>query len=403
VSRSFFANVVSHSNGSSWGPVPIGLLAYSLTTTVVILGVSFGRQFVALRNPAEESRRSFLESLIRHDGIWYTKIVTQGYHYDPQKRSSVAFFPFYPCLGSAVMKLTGLSSIGALVVVSHVCLAASFVLAAIYLRTRSNLNAAALPLGLLALGLMPASFFFRMPYSESAFLLLSLLFLLGLQRLWPLFVVALIAGLASACRPVGVGLLLPLVIYAWRQSPGLRAFVWRAALAIPVGCWGLFAYMAFLSMQFGDPLAFVRTQSHWGVASDSLLRKIFSLLSYEPIWATLLRGPDGGWSVFNWQLINPAYFVVSTALVIFGAWRGWLNVYEVTLAVTLLLIPYVTRAYEMNMASSARFATVIFPVYVVLGEGLARVPLVVSGALLAASAFLLGAFSALFTAGYSIF
>ena len=69
----------------------------------------------------------------------------------------------------------------------------------------------------------------------------------------------------------------------------------------------------------------------------------------------------------------------------------------------LLLIPYLTRAYEMNMASSARFAAVVFPVYVVIGEGLARLPPIVSTALLAISAFFLGAFSALFAGGYLIF
>ncbi len=176
-----------------------------------------------------------------------------------------------------------------------------------------------------------------------------------------------------------------------------------APLAALVGCWGLLAYAAFLYAQFDDPLAFAKTQEHWGSPAPSLIDKAISLLSYEPIWRIFLRGPDGVWSPFTWELVNPAYFVASVALVVLGAWRGWLNAYETSLAATLLFIPYLTRAYEMNMASSARFAAVIFPIYLVLGEILARLPPVVSSALLGISAFLLGAFSALFAGGYPVF
>ncbi len=69
----------------------------------------------------------------------------------------------------------------------------------------------------------------------------------------------------------------------------------------------------------------------------------------------------------------------------------------------LLFIPYWTRGYEMNMASSARFAAVVFPVYLILGEWLARLPPAVSATVLGISTFFLGTFSALFAGGYPIF
>jgi hypothetical protein len=369
---------------------------------VVVLGVSFGCQFVA--PPGEAPRRSFREGFSAHDGGWYKTIATRGYHYDPNERSTVAFFPLFPLLAAGVIRCTGLEPTPALSLVSHTCLAAAFVIAAVYLRSRwptSHRTTASLTL--LALGLIPATFFFRMTYSESTFLLVSLLFLLGIQRGWPLPIVALIAGLASACRPVGVGLLPPLVLYTWRCSSSRRAFLSRAPPIALVGCWGLIVYAVFLYARFGDPLAFAKTQELWGSPAPSLEAKVFSLLSYEPVWKIFLRGPDGIWSLYTWELVNPAYFVASAGIIVFGAWRGWLNAYEASLAGALLLIPYLTRAYEMNMASSARFAAVIFPVYLVLGEGLARLPSIVSAALLGISAFLLGAFSALFAGGHPIF
>jgi hypothetical protein len=242
-----------------------------------------------------------------------------------------------------------------------------------------------------------------MTYSESTFLLICLLFLLGTQRGWPLLGVAFLAGLASASRPVGVGLLLPLLLYAWHRSPSCRAFLGRAALAIPVGCWGLLAYAAYLKANFSDPLAFARTQQHWGSPVPSLETKMSALLSYEPIWQNFLREPIADWSVFTWELVNPIYFVATAALVVWGTWRARLNAYEAALGGVLLLIPYVTRACEMNMASTARFAAVVFPIYLVLGESLARLPPIVSVGLLGISAFFLGAFSALFAAGHDIF
>jgi hypothetical protein len=189
----------------------------------------------------------------------------------------------------------------------------------------------------------------------------------------------------------------------WRCSPDCRAFLTRVVLSVPIACSGLFAYAVFLYAQFGDPLVFAKTQIHWGRVSPSLTTRMLALLSYQPIWEVFLWQPAAGWSVFAWEQVNPLYFAASSALIVFGAWRGRLNVYETSLAAMLLFIPYWTRGYEMNMASSARFASVVFPVYLVVGDWLARFPPAVSAIALGISTFFLGAFSALFAAGYPIF
>jgi Gpi18-like mannosyltransferase len=389
--------------GTWWSkPLPLGLLLYALTSGIVVLGASFGHQFIA--PPGETPRQSFHEKFSAYDGGWYKWIAANGYQYDPKQQSSTAFFPLYPLIGAGMIRLTDLDATWALLIVSHACLAAAFVVAAIYLRSRRpEPDRSTVSLTLLALGLMPATFFFRMTYSESVFLLLTLLFLLGIQRNWPLPALALIAGLTTASRPVGVGLLLPLAIYAWNRSPNRRIFFTRIALSAPLACCGLIAYAVFLYVQFGDPLVFAKTQIHWGRAAPTLTTKLVALASYQPIWEIFLWQPPAGWSVFAWEQVNPVYFAASVALIVFGAWRGRLNVYETSLAAMLLLIPYLTRGYEMNMASSARFAAVVFPVYLVLGEGLSRLPPAVSAVVLGISTFFLGAYSALFAGGYAIF
>ena len=80
-----------------------------------------------------------------------------------------------------------------------------------------------------------------------------------------------------------------------------------------------------------------------------------------------------------------------------------LNRFEVSLSLLLLAIPYSTRGYEMGMASMGRFAAVAFPIYVVLGRWLSRLPPAAAAGLLTPSAFLMAAYSALFAAGYLIF
>ena len=106
---------------------------------------------------------------------------------------------------------------------------------------------------------------------------------------------------------------------------------------------------------------------------------------------------------FSWTAVNPVYFVLTAILNLIGAGMRWLSTYETTLAMALLIIPYFTRAYEMAMASQARFAAAVFPAYLVLGNILARLPEPLPWALLAVSAFYLGAFSALFAAWHRVF
>ncbi len=91
------------------------------------------------------------------------------------------------------------------------------------------------------------------------------------------------------------------------------------------------------------------------------------------------------------------------ALIAVGAWKRWLNRLEVSLAAGLLLIPYVTRSHEMCMAGMGRFAAAVVPIYLVLGQLLARLPPPVAAMLLSLSGFLMGVYAALFAAWYRFF
>jgi hypothetical protein len=402
------------SSPSLLSPTLSGLSCYALTSTVVVLGVVFGHRFVDVHVDAHVSRSgSLVNAFANQDGGWYKQIVTNGYFYNPEKESTVAFFPLYPLLAASLIRITGLGPEAALLVVAHACLAAAFVLMAVYVRHRFPTSPPAVgDYVLLSLGLMPATLFFRMAYSESLFVLLSILALLAMARRWPLLVVAAIVGLTTAARPVGVALLAPFLLHCWHRSSTRREFVIKTALLFPVACWGIAGYALYQAVRFGAPLAFVQTQSNWGRSADSLSEKLLSLLSYEPIWQVYDRVSPFYWGAqepyppnpfFCWSAVNPLYFVVTLILILFGACKRWLSSYETLLALALLLIPYFTRAYEMAMASQARFAAAVFPVYLVLGNILARLPGPLPGGILGMSAFYLGVFSALFATWHLVF
>jgi hypothetical protein len=263
----------------------------------------------------------------------------------------------------------------------------------------------------LALGLFPTSFFFRVPYSESCFLFFAILAMLAMQRGWPLLVVAGVVGLTTAVRPVGIALLPVYWLYVCRGSTNRRTALLKLLLLTPVAAWGLLAYMDFQNVTFGDPLAFARTQEHWSARINTTTSdKALSLMSYEPIWSVYQRGSPAYWrrlepdvaAPVNLAFANPIYFLLATALVVLGRWKRWLNGAETLLAALLILIPYVTRAYEMCMLSEGRFMAVVFPIYLVLGQILSRIPGPLAALILCFSAFLMAAYAAQFAAGYPL-
>ena len=99
---------------------------------------------------------------------------------------------------------------------------------------------------LLTLGTFPTGFFLRMAYSESLFLLIALLVLYGIERRWSIARIAIVAGLGTAARPVGAALIAPLVLYVWRSPKQTRRRVGELCWSLPLACWGLITYCAFL-------------------------------------------------------------------------------------------------------------------------------------------------------------
>jgi hypothetical protein len=392
----------------------VGLLVFLLTSIPVWLGISFGMEFVGWnRGPADDLRTDVPTACAHHDALHYIDIVENRYSYDPQRRSNVAFFPVYPLLARQVAPWVNGNARWALLLVANAMLLAAFVAFAAFLQARGPEVPARERLVVLALfGVWPAGLFFRMPYSEATFVFLLFLTLLGMARCWPVPVVALLAGLATAARPVGLAVTFA---FAWhvfsdprggsRVRRGLRTAAW-----LPVASWGLLAYMSFQWYAFGTPLAFAQTQEHWEYMASADDNKVESLLSGAPVWSIYTTSAHHwrridchGNPFFSLLFWNPILFVGAGVLLVVGCYQAWLTGPEAVLGFGLLAIPYCTRAHEMSMASHGRFAAVVVPAFLVMGRLLRSLPEWCTWSVLGMCSLLLMAWSALFVAGRPLF
>jgi len=422
----------------------LGFTFYYMTSLIVIVAAVFAMDFVPLcrAHSGSQTRVDLVSSFATWDGEWYVRIASAGYSYDLERMSSVAFFPLYPWLAGALVHTTGMRPEWALLLVSHGALIAVFALSAAYVHRRFPKTGEDLtPWTLLALGLFPTTFYFRMAYTESIFLLVTVIALYGMERGWRPLVIALVIGLATAARTVGVALVPVFALYLWQRMAGAQlassgapieetggpsitksgtgtdrpdrsqshfSWLWQCAVWLPVCCWGLLGYMAFQWVAFGEPLAFVKTQVHWNERSLKFADQMIGAFTLEPIRAVYDPSSPCYWGrvppqdnlLFNLKAANPVYFLAAVALVGVGAWKRWLNARELLLSAGLLLIPYCLQASRAGMSSHARYAAVVFPMYLVLGHLLHRTPPPLAAALLAVSGLFLAIYSAMFVSWY---
>ena len=250
-----------------------------------------------------------------------------------------------------------------------------------------------------------------MAYTE-AILFLTALTLLAIQRKWNPVVIAIVVGLATATRPVGVALAVGFAWHLAAHAPNRRVLALRLLTLGPLACWGLLAYMASLAIDFGDPLAFVKAQDPFKQRIGTpVLERLLALVTLEPIRSFYdSRSHLMGWGVpsstslawlFSLRPVDSVVFLAFLGLVVLGGFKRWLNGVELVIRAGLLAIPYASIGYEQNMQSMARYSSAVLPAYLVLGRLLVGIPAPLVMALAGISGFFLGLYAALFAAWYT--
>jgi hypothetical protein len=382
-----------------------------------ILAVWFGWGAVVLCKEHPDSSllvETETGKMLAWDGVWFRRIASEGYSYDPGKMSNVAFYPLYPITARYIGQATGLGIDDALVLTSNACLVGVFVLFSKYLTGRTcRMTESESDLTLMTLALFPTTFYMRMGYSESTFLLVVLLAMYGMACRWPLFAVALIVGLATSSRPMGLALIPPFLWHAWSERQSLPMFFRNCLLLLPLCVWGICSYMVFQWYVFDEPLAFVKTQIHWyerkpPVEWGEWLLVHFSL---EPFWRVYDSSSSCYWgkrsprefALFNMSFMNPIFVLSTWGIVAWGACRKRLCATETLLSIGLLGIPYFTHSYRASCMSAARYASVAFPFYIVVGYWFGHAPRNATTLIFAAMAVCLVIYTALFVQWYWFF
>jgi hypothetical protein len=307
----------------------------------------------------------FWDAFARHDSGWYFDIARKGYDASAAVaggRSNIAFAPVYPMLMRYVGRLLGRSPgdlyLGG-IVVSWLSFALAMVvlyrLAALDLPRRRAERAVVL------IAIFPFSFFFGAVYTESTFLLFTLLSFYGFRtRRWAVGGVA--GAIATATRVTGIMMWPALAWLAWRSAkPTGRDRVFAAA-GLVVATLGFVGYCAYIYDLTGQPLLWATALTRWGsgyhpggapwTAPVALIQRLlthpYAFLASEPM-----------------ALYDTLYGV--TALLFAAAipfiWRKFGAAYGLFMLLNLY-VPLSSGAFE----GLGRYCSVLFPAFIWLAS-----------------------------------
>ena len=213
----------------------------------------------------------FWDAFIRYDSGWYYQIARYGYGFvvgGPSvgvgKAGKIAFFPLYPLLMRYAGRLFGSGSADVYlggILVSWTSFALAMV--ALFYLARLDLPRERAERAVLLTAIFPFAFFFGVVYTESLFLLLTVLSFYGFRtRRW--WLGGLAGALATATRVNAILMLPALAWIAWRAAqPTVRDRA-RAALGLGLVGAGITAYSAYVYRLSGNPFEWAASISRWG-------------------------------------------------------------------------------------------------------------------------------------------
>jgi hypothetical protein len=205
----------------------------------------------------------FWDTFARYDSGWYEGIARNGYAYAEGGRSNIAYFPVYPMLMRYVGRLLG--RYHAAFYLGGIAISwTSFVLAmvALYYLARLDLPPRRAVRAVLLTAIFPFAFFFGVVYSESTYLLFTVLaFYLFRTRRW--MAGGASAAIAIATRVTGVLMWPALAWIAWIHAEPARRDRALAAAALVLSVTGFAWYCGFVYAESGNPFEWAATLQRW--------------------------------------------------------------------------------------------------------------------------------------------
>jgi hypothetical protein len=290
----------------------------------------------------------------RQDALWFLRIATTGYGVGD---GSAAFFPLYPLVIRAVSWLVGGRPLLAATLVSNLAFFGSLLV--LYDLTVRRFSDAVARKTIVYIAIFPTAFFFFAPYSESLFLLLSLIAFREAERdRWPS--AAVTGVLAALTRSLGVVLAPALIVMALERR-NERGPVWPHVIAGATVLLGPLIYLGWWGVAHGDALAPIHAQANWQRVLSSPL---------ATVWNALRFASGKG-------VVDPGYWIIDVlvvGVVIVAVIAGWrrLPLPYLTYALGSILIPLCYPFPPRPLLSMPRFVAVIFPAFWVLADAAER-------------------------------
>jgi hypothetical protein len=324
----------------------------------------------------------------RYDGRWYDIIATEGYSFNgPATQSSAAFFPAYPTVLWVLHSVTGLSVklLGTLVT-----LACGAGVVVVFRRwSEDRVDPVVARIAMVTLLLYPYAFYLMGAlYADALFLLATIGAFLLLERGHPILA-GLAGAVATGARPVGLAVVVGLVaVTLWRKGTIARRegrlridlhTLRPADGGVLLSMAGIIAWMTYLGVRFGHPLAFEEVQQAPGWDQGGGPHTWFKVLWFQQIknlpgrihlwWDTGDTLVFQSW-LYGVGVLIQGVLVVGFLWLAYKAWRrfGWgYGVYSFV----LLAIPLIgTKDFQ----GAGRYLLAAFPCYLVLAEMLSTRP-----------------------------
>lgn len=335
---------------------PILVFISSCTLIVILSLVSASRMPTGMSSgvypwvdyDAEWQEVGYPSLWYRWDTMWYLDIVENGYYYDEEILSSVSFFPVYPLLIKVVNLVTPNPLIAAMLI-SITCFLLSLIM--LYRLTLLETNSHEISLrATFMLAFFPTAIFLFAPYTESLFLLLSLIvaYETRSKRYWS---AGIVGAIASAVRIPGI-LLGVFVFVEWLQAWREKKATWRDFIPIMIMPIGLALFLGYLTIQFGNPLAFVASTTK---STTDLGAGPLSALVREV--GKFLEGREN--------------YILNVPMGIFALILGFSMVYPIAKNLRLSYAVYVALSLLLPfwggpIIAIMRFTVVLFPIFMML-------------------------------------
>ena len=337
----------------------IGLLLIVWRGALLAVSAVWFRLGIANPWEGDESLHTLLRHSVHWDSGWYLSVVREGYAYNPDAQSNIAFFPMFPYLARIVEYVIPWGDVVAGLIVVHLALFGAMLY--IFQLVRIDYTDVVAWRTLLFLLVFPAAFFFSAFYAESL-LVFGMAATLYHARRGQWLIAGLFGAFTGLTKLIGVVLVIPVGIELIRQR-ALRRDNLQAWAGGALTLAGGFAYLAFLQLRLGDFRVYFWNQEHWN-------RQSFDPLPFQQL-GRFLTGQELGYLPYPGDVVplHTYYFLMDMGLLIAFLIAGvylWLRVQPAYGA--LVLAGAMVPALSGTPLALARYMAILFPVFLVAGK-----------------------------------